>query len=91
MRFIISALALTLVFVTSAYVQTRTVNPNGAYVRGPGGFMTPTPGNPYVAETPSYPYVFPAPGYPNINSPSLRQQYYMYGYPYPGAASRQSR
>jgi hypothetical protein len=84
MRPVISAFALTLAFLTSAYAQTRVVTPNGGYVRGPGGFMTPAPGNnPYVAQTPSYPYVSPAPGYPNINSPSLRQQYYMYGYPYP--------
>ena len=45
--------------------------------------MVPVPGSPqgspYVANPPSYPYVRPAPGYPNINSPSLRQQYYMYG------------
>jgi hypothetical protein len=83
MRTLIIALALTQVFLGSAYAQTRA-NPNGGYVRGPGGFMTPTPSNPYIAQTPSYPYVFPAPGYPNINSPSLRQQYYMYGYPYRG-------
>ena len=82
-RSAIVALALTLAFLASAHAQTRTVNPSGGYVRGPGGFMTPTPGNPYIAQTPSYPYVFPAPGYPNINSPSLRQRYYMYGYPYP--------
>jgi hypothetical protein len=81
---IISGLALTLLFLTSAHAQTRTVNPNGGYVRGPGGFMMPAPGNPYIARTPSYPYVFPAPGYPNINSPSLRDQYNRYGYPYPG-------
>lgn len=82
MRSIIAAFAVMLVFPTSVDAQTRTINPNGGYVRGPGGFMTTTPGYPYVAKTPSYPYVFPAPGYPNINSPSLRQQYYMYGYPY---------
>jgi hypothetical protein len=85
MRTVITGLALTVLFLTSAYAQTRTVNPNGGYVRGPGGFMTPAPGNPYIAQTPSNPYVFPAPGYPNINSPSLRQQYYMYGYPYRGS------
>jgi len=79
------ALAVTLAFLASAHAQTRTVAPNGGYVRGPSGFMTPAPGNPYIAQTPTYPYVFPAPGYPNINAPSLRQQYYMYGYPYPSS------
>jgi hypothetical protein len=84
MRSIITTFALTLMFLTSAQAQ-GPVTPNGGYVRTPGGFMVPVPNSPprspYVANPPSYPYVYPAPGYPNINSPSLRQQFYMYGYP----------
>jgi hypothetical protein len=82
MRAIIFACAVTLLFTTFAQTQTRVP---GGYVRTQGGFMVPVPGSPqgspYVANPPSYPYVRPAPGYPNINAPSLRQQYYMYGYP----------
>jgi len=82
MRAIISACALVFVFTALAQAQT---GPNGGYVRTPGGFMVPTSGSPqgspYVANPPSLPYVRPAPGYPNLNAPSLRQQYYMYGYP----------
>jgi hypothetical protein len=73
MRAIIAAGALTLLFIASAQAQ-------GGYVRTQNGFMVPVPrGSPYVANSPSYPYVRPAPGYPNMNSPSLRQQYYNYG------------
>jgi hypothetical protein len=77
----ISAGALTLLFIASAQAQSGI--PAGGYVRTQNGFMVPVPtsprGSPYVANSPSYPYVRPAPGYPNMNSPSLRQQYYNYG------------
>jgi hypothetical protein len=81
MRAIISACALILLF--TALAQAQSGIPAGGYVRTQGGFMVPVPtsprGSPYVANSPSYPYIRPAPGYPNMNSPSLRQQYY--GYP----------
>ena len=77
--------AAALLFTALAQAQTGT--PNGGYIRTPGGFMVPASpspqGSPYVANPPSYPHVRPAPGYPNINAPSLRQQYYLYGYPQP--------
>jgi hypothetical protein len=83
MRAIIPAFAVTFLFTALAQAQTGTAN--GGFVRTPGGFMVRAPnspqGSPYVASPPSYPYVRPAPGYPNMNAPSLRQQYYMYGYP----------
>jgi hypothetical protein len=82
MRAIISACALTLLFTSLAQAQTRFP---GGYVRTQGGFMVPVPGSPqgspYVANPPSLPYIRPAPGNPNLNSPSLRRQFYMYGYP----------
>jgi len=85
MRAILLACAAALLFTALAQAQTGT--PNGGYIRTPGGFMVPASpspqGSPYVANPPSYPYVRPAPGYPNINAPSLRQQYYLYGYPQP--------
>jgi hypothetical protein len=83
MRAIISACTLTLLLTASAQAQNGV--PAGGYVRTQSGFMVPTPphGSPYIANLPSYPYVRPAPGYPNMNSPSLRQQYYMYGSGYP--------
>jgi hypothetical protein len=91
MRTITVAFALTLVLATSAYPQTRTASPNRGYIVAPqSGFMpNPTPGypppHPYVFGSHSSPYVFNRPGYPNINSPSLRQQYYMYGNPTGGS------
>jgi len=81
MRASTTACAFTIVFMAVAQAQTGAP---GGYVRTPGGFMVPAPGSPqapYVANPPNYPYIRPAPGYPNINAPSLRQQYYMYGYP----------
>ncbi len=89
MRVVIAVFALILANLTSAYAQTRP--PNGGYiVTGRGGFMpNPTPGYPpaypYVFGSHSSPYVFSRPGYPNINSPSLRQQYYTYGNPTGGS------
>jgi hypothetical protein len=81
MRVISAACALTVLCTVSAHAQTGAP---GGYVRTAGGFMAPAPGSPqaspYVANPPSYPYVRPAPGYPNLNAPSLRQQYYNYGY-----------
>ena len=91
MRAISIVSALTLVLVTAAYPQTRTDSPNGGYiVNRQDGFMpNPTPGYPpsypYVFGSHSSPYVFPAPGQPNINSPSLRQRYYMYRNPTGGS------
>jgi hypothetical protein len=79
MRVIILVLALGAALVSSADAQT-----NGGYVVTPQrGFMpNPTPGYPpnypYVFGSHPSPYVFNQPGSANINSPSLRQQYYMY-------------
>jgi hypothetical protein len=82
MRAILCACALAFVLTASAQAQN---DPNGGYVRTPGGFMVPASrspqGSPYLANPPSTPYMRPAPGRPNLKSPSLRQQYYMYGYP----------
>ncbi len=91
MRAIMLVFATLIVVQTSAYAQTSRVAPNRGYiVTGRGGFMpNPTPGYPpaypYVFGSHSSPYVFSRPGYPNINSPSLRQQYYTYGNPTGGS------
>jgi hypothetical protein len=91
MRATVTVFALILVFVPSAYAQTRNVPPNGGYIvnRQSGWMPNPTPGYPpsypYNFSSHSSPYVFNRPGYPNINSPSLRQQYYLYNNPTGGS------